>query len=149
MSIKARATKGCYLWSSTYTYILLCVFYCGGLLLLSFWDVCAKAKVTQRNSQRRQPSAERPFYRRKPVVAKNACEGFAPPTIAPTDTFTNFSHLLNLALLCSTHCSTTICYTYMLLLPYPFFVLSTNLYSMWVCAYIVPYFPQISLGPKG
>ena len=92
---------------------------------------------------------QRPFYRRKPVVAKNACEGFAPPTIAPTDTFTNFSHLLNLALLCSSHCSTTICYTYMLLLPYPFFVLSTNLYSMWVCAYIVPYFPQISLGPKG
>ena len=39
---------------------------------------------------------QRPFYRRKPVVAKNACEGFAPPTIAPTDTFTNFSHLLNL-----------------------------------------------------
>ena len=42
------------------TYVLCSMFYCGndGLLLLSFWDVCAKAKVTQRNSQRRQPSAE-------------------------------------------------------------------------------------------
>ena len=121
------------------TYVLCSMFYCGndGLLLLSFWDVCAKAKVTQRNSQRRQPSAEqRPFYRRKPVVAKNACEGFAPPTIAPTDTFTNFSHLLNLAqLLCTTHCNTSICYTYIHASRYYCTLslcLGTNLYSTTV-----------------